>query len=196
MKRPTGLGRLGRRLTYANIVATLALVIAVSGGTAFAASQLIKGKQIAKGTITGANIAKGTLNSPLFKKGTLKAGPRGARGPAGPAGAAGVAGAPGAPGAPGSAIAYGDIQTNASGNPVFNAALSKGFKSVYSPSAGILCIAYPPGVTANLPLSITEAGGEQADWQQYSPGQCGGKGFEIGNTGGTNLAAQLAISVP
>jgi hypothetical protein len=185
-----GLRRLRRRLTYPNIVATLALAIAVSGGTAYAASRLIKGKQIAKGTITGANIKQGSLTSPLFKQGTLQAGPRGARGPAGPAGATG------ATGAAGTAIAYGVISTGATGNPAFNANLSKGFKTVYSPSAGILCIAYPPGVSTNLPLSINEAGGEGGDWQQFSPAQCGGTGFEVGNTGGTTLAGQLTISVP
>jgi len=183
--------RLGRRLTYANIVATLALVIAVSGGTAFAASQLIKGKQIAKGTITGANIKKGSLSSSLFKKGTLKAGPRGAQGPAGPAGAAG------ATGAAGSAIAYGVIGKNGNGNPTFEAPLTKGFKTVYSPSPGVLCIAYPAGVTTNVPLSVNEAGGETGDWQQYSPGQCGGSGYEVANaSGSTALSGQLSISVP
>jgi hypothetical protein len=190
----TGLNRvrrLRRRLTYANVVATLALAIAVSGGTAYAASHLINGKQIAKGTITGANIKKGTLTSPLFGAGALQSGPRG------PAGAAGPRGATGATGAPGSAIAYGVISTNGNGNPAFNANLSKGFKTVYSPSAGVLCVAYPPGVTTNVPLSINEAGGEQGHWQQYSPAQCGGSGYEIGNSSGSSaLAAQLAISVP
>ena len=183
--------RLIRRLTYANVVATLALIIAVGGGSAYAASHLVTGKQIAKGTITGANIKKTTLTSGLFKKGTLKSGPRGATGPAGPAGA------PGAPGANGTAIAYGDIQTNGSGNPVFNAVLSKGFTTVFAPSSGILCIAFPAGVTTNVPLSINPAGGETGNWQQVAPAQCGGTGFEVANiTSATGLKAQLTISVP
>ena len=40
------------RLSYANVVATLALIIAIGGGSAYAASRLVTGKQIAKGTIT------------------------------------------------------------------------------------------------------------------------------------------------
>jgi hypothetical protein len=194
VKKVTGPGRLMRRLTYANVVATLALVIAIGGGSAYAASRLVTGKQIAKGTITGANIKKSTLTSGLFKKGMLKAGPRGATGPAGPGGPAGPAGAPGAAG---TAIAYGDIQNNTSGNPVFNTVLSKGFTTVFAPSAGILCVAFPAGVTNNLPLSINPAGGETGSWQQVAPDQCGGTGFEIANvTGATALKAQLTISVP
>ncbi len=177
-----------RRLTYANVVATLALLIAVSGGTAYAASHLIKGSQIAKGTISGANIKKATLTSKLFAKGTLKTGP------AGPAGAPGT---PGAPGAAGTAIAYGVIANNANGNPAFDAPLTKGFTTVFSPSAGVLCIAYPAGVSSNLPLSINPAGGEAGRWEQVSNAQCGGTGFELGNeSGNTNLTAQLAVSVP
>ena len=71
MKKLTGPGRLMRRLTYANVVATLALIIAIGGGSAYAASRLVTGKQIAKGTITGANIKQSTLTSGLFKKGFI-----------------------------------------------------------------------------------------------------------------------------
>ena len=188
VKELNGPRRVARRFTYANVVATLALILAVGGGSAYAASRLIKGNQIAKGTITGANIKKSTLTSKLFAKGTLRSGPAGATGPAGPAGAAG---------APGSAIAYGIISTNTSGNPAFNANLSKGFTTAYSPQTGIICVAYPPGVSTNLPLSINEAGSEPDHWEQVSPAQCGGTGFEIGNISATaNLTGQLAISVP
>jgi hypothetical protein len=191
VKAVKGPSRVIRRLSYANVVATLALIIAIGGGSAYAASRLVTGKQIAKGTITGANIKKTTLTSGLFKKGTLKTGPRGATGPAGPAGAAGAAGAAG------TAIAYGDIQNNTSGNPVFNTVLSKGFTTVFAPSAGILCVAFPAGVTNNLPLSINPAGGETGNWQQVAPDQCGGTGFEIANfSGAAALKAQLTISVP
>ena len=77
------------RLTYANVVATLALFLALSGGSALAASKLITGSQIAKGTITGANVKNGSLLSKDFKKGQL---PKGATGATGAAGAAGAAG--------------------------------------------------------------------------------------------------------
>ena len=55
MEMKSGPRRLARKLTYANVVATLALMIAISGGTALAATHLITGKQIAKGTISATN---------------------------------------------------------------------------------------------------------------------------------------------
>lgn len=49
----------GFKLTYSNVVATLALFIAL-GGTTFAATQF-HGKQIKKGTVTGKQIRKGSV---------------------------------------------------------------------------------------------------------------------------------------
>jgi len=191
MEMKFGPRRVAGKLTYANVVATLALMIAISGGTALAATHLITGRQIAKGTISAANIKHRTLTANLFKRGTLRRGATGATGPAGPAGPAG------APGAAGTAAAYGVISTNGSGNPTFNPTLSKGFTSVYSPSAGVLCIAYPAGITTNLPLSVNEAGSEPDNWEQVSPAQCSGTGFEVANlNGATNLSGDLTILAP
>jgi hypothetical protein len=191
MEKKFGPRRLARKLTYANVVATLALMIAISGGTALAATHLITGKQIAKGTISATNIKKHALTSALFKKGVRV---RGATGPAGPAGPAGAAGAAGAPG---SAVAYGLLEKNANGNPAFLAGLTAGFTSVYSPSAGTLCIAYPAGVTTNLPLSITDASNEPNTWEQVNNGACGGTGFAVADeTAATGLTGALSISVP
>ena len=183
-RRRLGSGR--RRLTYANVTSTIALIIAVSGGTAFAATHLITGKQIAKGTITAANVKSHSLLASNFKRGQV---PRGATGPQGPAGAAGAAGAAG------SAIAYGDLGVNGNGNPQFDATLSHGFTSASSPSAGIYCIPYPAGVTTNIPLEISDNGNETAQWNQVANGQCGGSGYEVANVtaaqglngGGLNL---------
>jgi hypothetical protein len=191
MQKKFGPRRLAGKLTYANVVATLALMLAISGGTALAATHLITGKQIAKGTISATNIEKHTLTSSLFKKGVKLRGARGATGPAGAAGAAG------APGAAGSAIAYGLIENNGNGNPAFIAGISAGFTSVFSPSAGTLCIAYPAGVSTNLPLSITDASNEHDVWEQVNNGACGGTGFAVANeTAATGLAGALSISVP
>ncbi|HEY3771672.1 MAG TPA: hypothetical protein VGL69_01650 [Solirubrobacteraceae bacterium] len=190
MKKKFGPRRLAGKLTYANVVATLALMLAISGGTALAATHLITGKQIAKGTISATNIKKHTLTSTLFKKGVKLRGARGATGPAGAAGAAG------APGAAGSAIAYGLIENNGNGNPAFVGGLSAGFTAVYSPSTGTLCVAYPAGVTTNLPLSITDASNETGRWEQVNNGACGGSGFALGNLSGGGLTGALSISVP
>jgi hypothetical protein len=181
-----------RRLTYANVVSTLALVVAVSGGTAFAASKLITGKQIAKGTITAANIKSHSLLSSNFKKGQIPAGPRGKTG------SQGAAGTPGGAGAPGSAIAYGSLGINGNGNPEFTAGLSKGFTSASSPSVNIICIPYPAGVTTNIPLEISDNGNETDQWDQVSNGQCDGNGYEIANITADRALSSggLSIAIP
>jgi hypothetical protein len=192
MEMKFGPRRMAGKLTYANVVATLALMIAISGGTALAATHLITGKQIAKGTISATNIKKHTLTSTLFKKGVQLRGARGATGPAGPAGASGAAGPAG------SAIAYGLLGKNANGNPTFVSSLTAGFTTAYQPSPGILCIAYPAGVSTNLPLSITPASNEPNTWEQVSNGSCGGTGFALGDETATTtgLTGELSISVP
>jgi hypothetical protein len=155
-----GSGR--RRLTYANVTSTIALFIAVSGGTAFAASKLITGKQIAKNTITATNIKSGSLLSKDFKKGQI---PKGATG------------ATGATGAAGTAIAYGTMTINATGNPAFLPG-AVGFTSVTEPSAGIFCINIPAGATGIGPI-VSDAGGNlTAIYAQVSPQQCAGQ-YEI-----------------
>ena len=64
--------------------------------------------------------------------------------------------------------------------------MSFGFTTASAPSPGILCIPFPPGVSTNLPLEISDNGNETDQWNQSSNGQCGGTGFEIANiTGGT-----------
>jgi len=55
------------RLTYANVVATLALVLALGGGTVYAAS-----KNIAKGAVKGPDLANKAVTSPKVKNGALK----------------------------------------------------------------------------------------------------------------------------
>lgn len=66
--------RRGRRwLSYANVTSTIALVIAIGGGSAFAATRLITGNQIAPGTITAKNIKRHSLLRVDFKAGQLPA---------------------------------------------------------------------------------------------------------------------------
>lgn len=94
------------QLTYANVVATLALFLAISTGGAFAASKVIDGrtiragsvktKQLGSSAVTSAKVKNGSLTAADFRKGTLKAGPAGPAGGAGAVGPVGPAGAPGA----------------------------------------------------------------------------------------------------
>src|SRR5689334_8353493 len=81
--------KLRRSITYANVCSTLALVIAISGGTAWAASR-IGSRQLANGAVVGRVLATGSVTSRAvknhsllavdFKRGQL---PRGSVGPAG-----------------------------------------------------------------------------------------------------------------
>ncbi len=81
------------KMTYANVIATLALFIAIGGATAFAASKLAKNSvgtsQLKNGAVTAAKVKSGSLLASNFAAGQL------------PAGKTGAAGAPGAQGVPG-----------------------------------------------------------------------------------------------
>jgi hypothetical protein len=103
--------RAARRISYANVTSTLALVVAL-GGTSYAAVS-ITGKSIKNESITAADLAKGSVASSEVRDGSLrktdfKAGDLPA-GPAGKAGAAGADGVPGAVGAPGPAGPLPDV---------------------------------------------------------------------------------------
>jgi hypothetical protein len=91
--------RLAGRLSYANVIATLALFVAL-GGSAYAATQLKKNsvgtKQLKNGAVTSKKISAATRNE--LRGG---AGPRGEAGPKGDAGPRGVEGPPGREGPPG-----------------------------------------------------------------------------------------------
>jgi hypothetical protein len=99
------LGTLRSRLTYANIVASIALFVALGGG-AYAAATLparsVGAKQIRTNAVTSAHVKNRSLLAEDFKLGQLPAGKPGAQGPAGTAGEPGAAGATGAPGPQGS----------------------------------------------------------------------------------------------
>jgi hypothetical protein len=58
------------RITYANVVATMALFLALAGGTVWAANK-INGKQIKKNTIPGNRIKKNTLTANQIKRQTI-----------------------------------------------------------------------------------------------------------------------------
>ncbi|MGN6202219.1 MAG: hypothetical protein ACTHNY_07425 [Solirubrobacterales bacterium] len=79
------------RLTYANVIATLALFLALGGG-AYAAVKLPKNsvgaKQLKKGAVTPAKLSASAVSALAGKPG-----------PQGPQGAQGSPGSPGAPGA-------------------------------------------------------------------------------------------------
>ena len=95
-----------KRLTYANVVASLALFLAI-GGVGYAATQLPKNsvgtKQLKNGAVTGKKIAPATVKSLATP---------GPAGPAGPQGPVGPQGPGGAPGEPGSALSYARVDAD------------------------------------------------------------------------------------
>jgi hypothetical protein len=94
------------RLTYANVVASVALFAAL-GGSSYAAIS-ITGKQVTDGSLSGRDVRNGSLTGKdvrdrsllarHFKAGQLPAGPQGAAGPQGPQGPKGDKGDTGSPG--------------------------------------------------------------------------------------------------
>lgn len=87
--------RLGIKLTYANVAATLCLCLLIGGGTAFAASSFLPknsvgSKQIKKGSIQFSDLSRSALKRLKGKPGkrgaTGKAGATGKTGATGPAG--------------------------------------------------------------------------------------------------------------
>jgi hypothetical protein len=101
--------RVRGKLTYANVISTLCLVLVLGGGSAYAASRLGKesvgSKQLKKGAVTPAKLAKAsvaTLSGPAGPQGPAGAtgatGPRGERGESGLQGVRGDTG-PQGPGA-------------------------------------------------------------------------------------------------
>jgi hypothetical protein len=81
------------RLTYANLVATLALFIALGGG-AYAATQVKKNsvgtKQLKRNAVRTGKVMNGSLLAADFRAGQLPSGPQGPKGVPGPRGEAGA----------------------------------------------------------------------------------------------------------
>jgi hypothetical protein len=85
------------KLSYANVMATLALFVAL-GGSSYAAVELSRGavktKHLAAGSVTSAKVKNRTLRARDFRAGQLPAGPQGLPGAQGPAGPQGPGGPP------------------------------------------------------------------------------------------------------
>ena len=99
------LGKLRRRLTYANVVSTACLFVVLGGSAYAAASALtrssVKSRHIARNAVTSPKVRDRSLLARDFRAGQLPAGARGETGAAGAAGPAGQTGAAGATGATG-----------------------------------------------------------------------------------------------
>jgi hypothetical protein len=97
VKGTDAMERLHRRPSVPTVIATVALVFAMAG-VAPAASKLINGKNIKKGTVTGTQIKDHSIKKVDLAADALVAGPKGATGPQGPKGNDGATGQDGSPG--------------------------------------------------------------------------------------------------
>jgi hypothetical protein len=132
------------RLTYANVMATVAVVLALGGG-AYAAIRLpaksVGARQLRRHAVTPSKVAKSTVH--LFK------GRKGARGPRGVQGPKGNRGTKGDKGQPGTARAYGLVSPTGALTKAKNA-------TVTHPGTGLYCIALGGGINpATTDVALT-----------------------------------------
>jgi hypothetical protein len=154
------------KLTYANVIATLALFFVIAGGSAFAASQFgketIAGRAIKKESIGPAKLtkaAKTTLTGP--------AGPKGATGAPGATGPAGAQGPPGAAGATKIDVQYGaEADGSFAHCPAGQVAVGGGGEATEANS--LLFVSEP--LTGN---QLTPPGGRPDGW--FAKGEGGGE---------------------
>lgn len=139
--------RITRRISYANVTASLALFLAL-GGISWAATTLprdsVGAKQIRIGAVGSSEVKDGALKPSDFAAGALPAGPQGPTGPTGPTGAQG---ATGPKGEPGTARAFAYVNS-ACGGPggaceVYKA---KNIVGARRPYQGIYCVQVAVGI--------------------------------------------------
>ncbi len=137
------------RLTYANVMATIAVFIAL-GGSSYAAIKVtgrnvtdssLSGKDVRNSSLTNKDVKNRSLLAVDFKAGQLPAGQQG------PQGAKGDPGTNGANGAPGTARAYAAVNPGAPPAASFDTARTSGFTAVSHPNPGIYCLTPAAGIS-------------------------------------------------
>jgi hypothetical protein len=158
-----------RRLSYANVMATIAVFVAL-GGVSYAAATLPRNSvgppQIKRNAVTNPKVARNAITSPKVRDGSLQARdfapgqlPAGPQGPAGQDGAPGPQGPQGAQGAPGpvgpqgaqgppglSYVSHGSVETS-EGFPIadtFTYVVGAGVPLPPVSGAGTSAIVIPP----------------------------------------------------
>jgi len=173
--------RLRARMTYANVVATVALFMVLTGASAVAATQ-IGTAGLKNNAVTSAKVKNGSLLRVDFRPGQLP------RGPQGPPGLPGAPGANGLNGANGTAKAYAMFDATAQQvvpARTFNMTIVRANQGIYcidvpgiSPTSATI-LATPAFPTVGIPLIFVQA---------RTNGTCLPQQFEISTLdGSTNL---------
>jgi hypothetical protein len=197
------LKRFKGKLTYANVMATVAVFLVVGGGSAFAASQMLPknsvgAKQIKRGAVTPAklsNAAKAAMTGPAGPAGAKGAtGPKGStggKGATGPTGPAGAKGATGAQGPKGEAATVLFAEVTAVG------ALNKGSNvtSIIPTASGEYQIVFNRPV-ASCVAEATLAGTESGEILAYASKTTANSVFvETFDSAGNPLAQEFSVAV-
>jgi hypothetical protein len=143
-----------KRLSYANVVASLALFLAL-GGVGYAATQLpnnsVGTPQLKANAVTTGKVKNGTLLKADFKSGQLPKGPKGDKGAKGDPGAQGAKGDQGIQGPIGPSDAYAAFRNTIS-PPALTASTTTTLMTLSIPAAGNYAI------FSKLPLDDANAG--------------------------------------
>jgi hypothetical protein len=171
--------KITRQLTFANVVACIALFVAL-GGASYAAFKLPKNsvgtRQLKKSAVTSAKVKNGSLLAQDFKAGQLpagKTGPQGAPGAAGVSGAAGATGTGTGPAATG--LPHARVGILSFNEPVINASGTMvSFDTEIEDNAGMADLLAQPGTLVVPRTGLYFVAAELA-WQQIkSNGRVGG----------------------
>jgi hypothetical protein len=173
------MSRLVSKLTYANVMATIAVFVAL-GGVGYAATRLPRNsvgtKQIRRAAVTPAKLSKAAKSRLVGPAGPE--GPRGAAGPQGPRGAQGTAGEKGARGPagdPGTARAWASVE------PDGKLAAAKGFSSaVWREADEDYCVRLQPDlkVERTAPVVTPQGGLNNPRFAVVEPG-CATDGYLV-----------------
>jgi hypothetical protein len=167
------LPKLRTRLTYANVMATIAVFIAL-GGSSYAAIKVtgktvkdssLTGKDVRNSSLTGKDVKNQSLLTVDFKAGQL---------PAGPQGLQGAKGDPGANGAPGTARAYAVVNPGASPAASFDTARTSGFTAVSHPNPGIYCLTPAAGISPSDRPAVVSV-----NWDSTTPPEGNGVAMRV-----------------
>jgi hypothetical protein len=152
------------RLTYANVMATVAVFVAL-GGTSYAALRIprrsVGHAQLRANAVTSVNVRNGSLRAADFKSGDLPRGPKGSTGSKGATGGRGPTGATGPVGPTATAVGG-----STAGNPPAGADATLASAAITTKAAGPLLITALGSVT-----SACAAAPCAADFGIYVDGQ-------------------------